>query len=38
MLDVSKAENEFGFKAKTSFEEGLSKTIEWYINQPDKKA
>ena len=38
MLDVSKAEKEFGFKAKTSFEEGLSKTIERYINQPDKKA
>lgn len=31
MLDTSKAENEFGFKAKTLFEEGLKKTIEWYI-------
>jgi len=30
MLDVSKAYKEFGFKAKTSFEEGLKKTIEWY--------
>lgn len=30
MLDTSKAEKEFGFKAKTSFEEGLIKTIEWY--------
>jgi GDP-L-fucose synthase len=30
MLDTSKAEREFGFKAKTSFEEGLRKTIEWY--------
>ncbi len=29
-LDVSKAEREFGFKARTSFEEGLQKTIEWY--------
>lgn len=29
-LDTSKAEKEFGFKAKTNFEEGLSKTIEWY--------
>ncbi|MDP2279687.1 MAG: GDP-L-fucose synthase [Nitrospirota bacterium] len=29
-LDTSKAEKEFGFKAKTSFEEGLKKTIEWY--------
>jgi GDP-L-fucose synthase len=30
MLDTSKAWKEFGFKAKTSFEEGLKKTIEWY--------
>ena len=29
-LDVSRAEHEFGFKAKTSFEEGLGRTIEWY--------
>jgi GDP-L-fucose synthase len=32
MLDVSRAEKEFGFKAKTNFEEGLRKTIEWYIS------
>lgn len=30
-LDTSKAEKEFGFKAKTPFEEGLKKTIEWYL-------
>lgn len=29
-LDTSKAEKEFGFKAKTNFEEGLKKTIEGY--------
>ncbi|MGK5094010.1 GDP-L-fucose synthase [Deltaproteobacteria bacterium TL4] len=29
-LDTSKATREFGFQAKTSFEEGLQKTIEWY--------
>ncbi len=29
-LDTSKAEKEFGFKAKTEFEEGLKRTIEWY--------
>ena len=29
-LDVSRAFKEFGFKAKTSFEEGLRKTIDWY--------
>jgi GDP-L-fucose synthase len=32
MLDVTKAEKEFGFKAKTRFEEGLKRTIEWYIS------
>jgi len=29
-LDTSKAERLFGYKAKTPFEEGLRKTIEWY--------
>jgi GDP-L-fucose synthase len=29
-LDVSKAREEFGFMAKTGFEEGLKKTIDWY--------
>ena len=29
-LDTTRAEKEFGFKAKTSFEEGLKNTIEWY--------
>jgi len=32
MLDTTKAFTEFGFKAKTSFKEGLQKTIEWYIS------
>jgi len=31
MLDISRAEKEFGFKAKSGLEEGLKKTIEWYI-------
>jgi GDP-L-fucose synthase len=31
MLNVSKAESEFGFRAKTKFQEGLKKTIDWYI-------
>lgn len=30
MLDTSRAEKEFGFRAVTSFEEGLKKTIKWY--------
>ncbi len=29
-LDTTEAEKEFGFRAKTLFEEGLRKTIEWY--------
>ena len=29
-LDTSKAEKEFGFRARTGFEEGLRKTIQWY--------
>jgi len=32
MLDTSRAEREFGFRAKTPFEEGLRKTIDWYIS------
>ena len=30
MLDVSRAEKFFGFKAKVGFEEGLRETIAWY--------
>jgi len=30
MLDVSRAEREFGFHAKTDLETGLKKTIDWY--------
>jgi len=29
-LDTSKAEKEFGFRAKTSFDEGLKMTVKWY--------
>jgi GDP-L-fucose synthase len=29
-LDTSRAEQLFGFKARTTFEEGLGKTIDWY--------
>ena len=35
-LDTTKAEEEFGFKAKTSFEEGLKRTIEWYRQVKNK--
>ena len=30
-LDVSKATREFGFRAATQFEDGLRKTIDWYM-------
>ena len=30
-LDVSKAKEDFGFKAKTDFREGLKKTIKWHF-------
>jgi GDP-L-fucose synthase len=32
-LDVSRAEQYFGFRAKTNFEEGLKRTIAWYLDQ-----
>ncbi len=35
-FDTSKAEKEFGFRAKTGFEEGLRKTLEWYQEQRAK--
>jgi GDP-L-fucose synthase len=31
MLDTSRAFQELGFKAKTSFEEGLKRTVEWFL-------
>ena len=34
LFDSTKAEKEFGFKATTSFEEGLKKTINWYLENP----
>jgi len=34
MLDTSRASTEFGFSAKTTFAEGLRKTIDWYVSQP----
>ncbi len=32
-LDTSKAQKEFGFKNRTTFEEGLRNTIRWYLEQ-----
>jgi GDP-L-fucose synthase len=36
-LDTSKAEAEFGFKAKTTFEEGLRRTVEWYLSYENSR-
>lgn len=35
-LDVSKAKKYFGFEAKTSFDEGLKATIDWYRKHKSK--
>jgi GDP-L-fucose synthase len=32
-LDISRAQQYFGFKAQMNFEEGLRRTIEWYCSQ-----
>jgi GDP-L-fucose synthase len=36
MLDTSRAEKEFGFKAQISLEGGLKKTINWYLSSHDR--
>lgn len=36
LFDSSRAEREFGFKARTNFQEGLRRTIEWYKEQRSK--
>jgi GDP-L-fucose synthase len=33
MIDTTRAQKYFGFKAKMPFEEGLRKTIDWYREQ-----
>jgi len=30
MLDTSRAREEFGFKARATFKDGLEKTVDWY--------
>ncbi len=38
-LDTSRAEKEFGFRSKTTFEEGLRETVRWYeTTRKDGKA
>ena len=31
-IDISKARNEFGYKVTTKLEDGIQKTIEWYLS------
>jgi GDP-L-fucose synthase len=33
LLDTSRARERFGFVAETSFEEGLRRTVDWYLGQ-----
>lgn len=37
LADVSKIKRDTGWEAKTTLEEGLRKTIEWYVAHPHKK-
>jgi len=37
MLDVSRAEKRFGFKATTDFRAGLRRTIDWYLAQGEAR-
>ena len=32
-LDISRAKELFGFEARTTFEDGLRRTIEWYVSR-----
>jgi GDP-L-fucose synthase len=35
-LDISRAEREFGFRAVMDFEQGLARTIDWYLTSVTK--
>ena len=35
-LDIQRAKERFGFEAKISLEEGLRKTIDWYLNSMEE--
>jgi GDP-L-fucose synthase len=32
-LDVSRAQSDFGFKARVDFEDGLKRTVDWYVQR-----
>lgn len=35
-LDITRAQKEFGFKAKIELEDGIKKTIQWYLKTPNR--
>ncbi len=35
-LDTSRAKQRFGFEVRTSFDEGLRRTVEWYMKSNDR--
>ncbi len=37
LLDVSRAKEKFGFAAEVSFDDGLRRTIDWYLAQRGKR-
>ena len=37
MLDASRAKELFGFEARTDFEDGLRRTIQWYFSTKDRE-
>ena len=34
-MDSKKISNELGWKIKTSFDDGLKKTVDWYLDNPE---
>ena len=38
LADVSKIKRDTGWEAKTTLEDGLRRTVEWYLEHPHKKA
>ena len=34
-MDSSKISEEMGWKSKTSFDEGIQKTVDWYLNNEE---
>ena len=34
-MDSKKISNELGWRIKTSFDDGLRKTVDWYLDNPE---